>query len=127
MTKAAAGTVAKNTAGGPQYGNFEGQPAPALYNWFPDLTTGTYTGLNQAAWSVVGTTNYLVMGGEFTEVNGVPQQGLVRLARPRPRCRTTQQGPMDIRPGTAPTISRGSRPARPWSGGRPTGIATSEP
>ena len=32
-----------------------GPARPALYNWFPDLTTGTYTGLNQAAWSVIGT------------------------------------------------------------------------
>ena len=107
VTKAAAGTVAKNGAGGAQYGNFEGQPATALYNWFPDLTTGTYTGLNQAAWSVIGTTNYLVMGGEFTEVNGEPQQGLVRLALPA-KVPNQRQGPMDIRPGTAPSISRGS-------------------
>ena len=107
VTKAAAGTVAKNTAGGPQYGNFEGQPAPALYNWFPDLTTGTFTGLNQAAWSVVGTTNYLVIGGEFTEVNGVPQQGLVRLALPRQGAEPTAgaDGPPARH---APTISRGS-------------------
>jgi hypothetical protein len=107
VTKAVAGTVAKNTAGGPQYGNFEGQPAPALYNWFPDLKTGEATGLSQAAWSVVGTTNYVAMGGEFTEVNGVPQQGLVRHALPA-RVPNREQGPMDRRPGTAPTISRGS-------------------
>ena len=47
------------------------------------------------------------MGGEFTEVNGVPQQGLVRLALPA-KVPNQLQGPMDIRPGTAPSISRGS-------------------
>jgi len=83
VSKTAAGVVAKNTqlkAGSQTYGNFQGQPAPALYTWFPNLADGTYTGLKQAAWSVVGNTSYIALGGEFPTVNGVAQQGLVRFA-----------------------------------------------
>ena len=42
---------------------------------------GSYTGQNQAAWSLTGTKDYLAVGGEFPRVNGVAQQGLVRFAR----------------------------------------------
>ena len=51
-------------------------------NWFPDLDPGTYTGQNQAAWSVTGNSQYVVLGGEFPTVNGAPQQGLVRFGVP---------------------------------------------
>lgn len=83
VTKKAAGTVAKNgQVGKPNYTNFEGRPAPALLQWFPQLTPGTYTGLTQAAWSIAAGSGYVVLGGEFSAVNGVPQQGLVRFAVP---------------------------------------------
>ena len=99
------GTVAPNTTDpGRLHGNFGGQPAPSLYHWFPELTPGTYTGLTQAAWSVVGNSQYVALGGEFTEVNGEPQQGLVRLALPS--LVTEREGPVDTRPGTAPVITR---------------------
>lgn len=62
------------------YANFGGQPAPSPLDWYPDLVPGTYTGKNQAAWSVTGTGPYVVYGGEFTKVNGTKQQGLVRFA-----------------------------------------------
>lgn len=75
---ATSGTVAPNTTG--SYFNFAGQPAPALQNWFPDINSGTYTGQAQGPWTVTGTADYVTYGGEFTEVNGVPQQGLVRFA-----------------------------------------------
>jgi PKD repeat protein len=63
-------------------GNFSGQPAPSLLNWFPTMTPGTYTGQGQAGWAVTGNSQYVVFGGEFPRVNGVGQQGLVRYAVP---------------------------------------------
>ena len=60
----------------------QGQPAPTLQSWFPDLTVGTVTGQQQSAWSVSGNSRYVVFGGEFPRVNGVVQQGLVRFAMP---------------------------------------------
>jgi trimeric autotransporter adhesin len=63
------------------YDNWEGFPAPSLAHWFPDWTIGSFTGLNQATWSVEGNDDYVVFGGEFPRVNNVPQQGLVRFAR----------------------------------------------
>ena len=79
FTKARTGTVTKDPHG---YWNFQGNPAPTLLNWFPTLVPGTYTGQGQAAWSVSGNSRYIVYGGEFTHVNGVAQQGLVRFAVP---------------------------------------------
>lgn len=82
VTKGATGTVLPNTQAGSGYGNFGGQPAPSLYNWFPDFVEGTYTGLGQGPWSVRGTSEYVAVAGEFTKVNGVAQQGLTRMAVP---------------------------------------------
>lgn len=83
VTKSAAGTVAKNgQTSAKTYTNFEGNPAPSLLNWFPQFSPGSYTGMNQAAWSVVGNSKYLSFGGEFPKVDGEPQQGLVRMAIP---------------------------------------------
>ena len=31
-----------------------GQPAPELLHWFPNLEFGTFTGQDQAAWSLAG-------------------------------------------------------------------------
>ncbi|MEJ5866631.1 PKD domain-containing protein [Pseudokineococcus sp. 5B2Z-1] len=75
-------TAATGTNAG---GAFSGQPAPSvLLDWLPTLRTGTYTGQSQAAWTVSATGEYVVLGGEFPEVNGTRQQGLVRFrARPR--------------------------------------------
>jgi Concanavalin A-like lectin/glucanases superfamily len=44
------------------------------------MTTGTYTGQNQASWTVVGNERYVAYGGEFPTAGGRPQQGLVRFA-----------------------------------------------
>ncbi len=76
-------TVAANPIAPDQYGyyNYEGQPHPTLLNWFPDLAVGTFTGQSQAAWTVAGNADYVVVGGEFPTVNGKAQQGLVRFAR----------------------------------------------
>ena len=51
-----------------------------LLNWFPQLDAGTVSGASQAAWSVVGTSQYLALGGEFAKTDGIRQQGLVRYA-----------------------------------------------
>lgn len=77
FSRQATGTITRDPHG---YENFEGKPAPTLQNWFPTLTAGTFTGQYQAAWAVTGNSQYVVMGGEFPRVNGVPQQGLVRMA-----------------------------------------------
>ena len=76
-SKAATGTLTKDIYG---YPSFTGKPAPSLLVWYPDLDTGTATGQNQGPWSVTGTDQYVVMGGEFQNVNFKGQQGLVRFA-----------------------------------------------
>jgi len=63
------------------YPNWHGkEPGPSLVNWLPDMGIGSFTGQYQAGWSVTGTKDYIVYGGEFPSVNGVGQQGLVRFA-----------------------------------------------
>jgi hypothetical protein len=62
------------------YASFEGLPASTQLDWYPTFTAGSFTGKYQAAWSVTGNENYVSYGGEFTKVNGVNQQGLVRFA-----------------------------------------------
>jgi PKD repeat protein len=73
---------ATTTNTGPDdYGwNISGTPAGGVLDWFPTLTPGTFTGQNQAGWSLAGNSTYVSYGGEFTNVNGVAQQGLVRFA-----------------------------------------------
>jgi PQQ-like domain len=75
-------TYATGTNVGPDsYGwNYNGWPDSSLLHWYTTLGIGSYTGQYQAAWSVTGNSNYVVLGGEFPTVNGVAQQGLVRLA-----------------------------------------------
>jgi PKD repeat protein len=73
------GTLRTNPPG--SYANFGGQPCGTLLDWNPDVTPGTFTGQSQAAWSVSGNADYVVLGGEFPRVNGVAQQGLARFAR----------------------------------------------
>ena len=103
MTQQAVGTVAANTQPGAHYGNFGGQPAPALFNWFPDLAQGSFTGASQAAWSITGNSTYISLGGEFPAVNGVPQQGLVRFAIPSKA--PNASGPKLTGSAIAPTVA----------------------
>ena len=79
MTEASTQVNRTNVVGG--YFNWAGTPAPSPLNWYPDLMAGTFTGQDQAAWSVTGNSDYIVMGGEFPKVNNTGQQGLVRFAR----------------------------------------------
>ncbi|MFE5790791.1 LamG-like jellyroll fold domain-containing protein [Rhodococcus erythropolis] len=60
--------------------NFLGKPGPEMLHWLPTWTPGTFTGQQQAGWSIAGNDKYVVVGGEFPKVNGVAQQGLVRFA-----------------------------------------------
>ncbi|QEE62511.1 PKD domain-containing protein [Salinibacterium sp. dk2585] len=78
-TKAATGTITRDPHG---YFNFEGHPRPSLLHWYPSINAGSFTGQNQGPWHITGSGNYIVQGGEFTTVNGVAQQGLVRFAAP---------------------------------------------
>lgn len=78
-TKAATGTITRDPHG---YFNFEGHPRPTLLHWFPTLNAGSFTGQNQGPWHITGSGKYIVQAGEFTTVNGVTQQGLVRFATP---------------------------------------------
>ncbi|MHA3723936.1 PKD domain-containing protein [Leucobacter sp. HY1910] len=64
------------------YNDFVGNPQPKLQHWFPLFNTGTVSGAYQGPWTVNGNSEYLVYGGEFTRVNNVGQQGLVRFAIP---------------------------------------------
>ena len=100
----------------PGYFNWEGTPAPSELVWFPDLEAGTFTGQQQAAWSISGNSDYLVLGGEFQRVNKTAQQGLVRFARKG--LAPNKSGPMlsgsEFRPAlTSPAagLVRGSIPA----------------
>lgn len=63
-----------------QYTSYAGLPTSSVLTWFPEMNVGSYTGQNQGPWSVAGNRDYVVMGGEFTRVNGKAQQGLVRYA-----------------------------------------------
>lgn len=79
FTENATGVNKTETVGG--YYNFAGTPAPTSLNWYPDLAAGTFTGQDQAAWSISGNNDYITLGGEFPRVNNTGQQGLVRFAR----------------------------------------------
>lgn len=77
FSKAVTGVLTKDTRG---YPSFTGQPAPSVLNFFPQMTTGTASGQSQAAWAVAGSGKYVVYAGEFKQVNGTGQQGMVRFA-----------------------------------------------
>ena len=80
FSKATTGTLAHDPYGAP-YADFAGQPAPTMLSWYPDLGLGTFTGQNQAAWSVTtSASGYVLLGGEFPTVNGQRQVGLARFA-----------------------------------------------
>lgn len=67
-----------NGPGAPGRQSYQGLPDSTQLDWYPDLTPGGY--VTQAAWSVSGNANYVVLAGEFPQVNGAPHQGLVRFA-----------------------------------------------
>lgn len=99
-TTSATGTVGRSSGG---FTAFKGKPSPSLINWFPFLTPGKASGMEQAAWSVVTSGPYVVLGGEFTAVNGVPQQGLVRMALPALAPR--KEGPHGFGASATPVVA----------------------
>ncbi|MCL2091953.1 MAG: cell surface protein, partial [Micrococcales bacterium] len=82
FSKAATGKVSSLIQAGYDHMKHQGEPSPSLLNWYPQFPAGTYTGLKQGPWHVTGNGTYLVYGGEFTQVNGVGQEGLARFAMP---------------------------------------------
>jgi PKD repeat protein len=78
--------------------NYAGQPSSSLLDWFPSLIPGTYTGQGQAAWSLTGNSTYVSYGGEFVNVSGTAQQGLVRFALP-------STAPNKVRPVTTSVLA----------------------
>lgn len=101
FTLAATGALAADATG--IQAAFNGQPSPSLLNWYPELTVGTYTGKQQAAWSVAANSSYVLYGGEFTAVNGRAQQGLARFAVPSRSPNTL--GPISNGAGFVPTLT----------------------
>lgn len=101
LTEARTGTLTATP--NKNYVNFAGNPAPSLLDWFPKLSVGTFTGLTQAAWDVTAAGDYVLMAGEFLDVNGVPQQGLVRFAAPK--VAPNAQGPQLASVDMAPTVT----------------------
>lgn len=58
-----------------------GQPIPDMQPWFPNTNggpDGSYW--KMGPWSVAANDSYVVYGGEFSVVNGQPQQSLTRFA-----------------------------------------------
>ena len=89
-------------------GTFAGRPAPMMLHWLPTLDVGSVTGTSQAAWSVAGNANYVVLGGEFPRVNGTAQQGLVRFAvRSIAPNKQGPQGGSELKP-TLASVSAGT-------------------
>jgi PKD repeat protein len=80
FTAAVEGTLTRPDVVSNIYKDWEGQPAPAMINWYPQFVTGSFTGQGQAAWTITGNGTFVVAGGEFPIVNGKTQQGLVRFA-----------------------------------------------
>jgi PKD repeat protein len=66
----------------PRYYDFSQFKSPTMLDWFPTLTPGTFTGASQAAYSVITSGNYVLLTGEFPQVNGTTQYGTARFALP---------------------------------------------
>jgi hypothetical protein len=101
FSTAATGVVGPNT--NPGYADYRGNPAPAPQIWFPRVDLGTFTGQFQGPWHVTGNAQYVVLGGEFRNVNDAPQQGLVRFAVSS--IAPNRQGPRLFGDGWRPTAS----------------------
>ena len=102
-TTYANGTLTKSITAGSQYQNWSGTPSPSAYDWFPDFTVGTTSGLGQAGLTITGNGDYISVGGEFGTVNNGYQQGLTRFAT---KAKTTpQQGPRVTTANWAPSAN----------------------
>ncbi|UYG18186.1 PKD domain-containing protein [Brachybacterium huguangmaarense] len=102
-TTYANGTLTRSSSAGSTYKDWSGTPSPSAYDWFPDFTVGTTSGLGQAGLSVTGAAGYISIGGEFGTVNNLSQQGLTRFstappggAKQGPRVQTSSWTPQAI-------------------------------
>ena len=77
VTKASAGVNTPDIYG---YQDHPGRPSPTFLDWYPAINAGSFTGKDQGPWTVSGNAQYVLMGGEFTQIGAVNQQGLVRFA-----------------------------------------------
>lgn len=109
-TTTANGTLSRTASAGSLYKDWSGTPSPSAYDWFPDFTVGTSTGLGQAGLSITGAAGFVSIGGEFGTVNNLTQQGLTRFsttptggAKQGPRVATASWTPqaVSVNPGTA--------------------------
>ncbi|GAB2504797.1 hypothetical protein GCM10027063_50060 [Promicromonospora xylanilytica] len=94
------GTNTKDIYGYPDH---PGTPRPDLLTWYPRTDIGSYSGQNQATWTVTGNADYVLYGGEFPRVNGVGQQGLVRYAKRS--IAPNESGPIDSGAALNPTVA----------------------
>ncbi|WP_104126526.1 PKD domain-containing protein [Cryobacterium sp. Y57] len=78
FSMAATGKLTPNAVG--SYASFTGKPSPSILTFYPEINSGTFTGQGQGPWTITGDGQYLLYGGEFTNVNNKGQQGLVRFA-----------------------------------------------
>ncbi|WP_369371111.1 LamG-like jellyroll fold domain-containing protein [Promicromonospora sp. Populi] len=85
------------------YPDHPGTPRPELLTWHPLTDVGTYTGKEQAVWTVSGNADYVLYGGEFPRVNGVGQQGIVRYAKRSSA--PNNVGPVDSGATINPTVA----------------------
>lgn len=85
------------------YPDHPGTPRPDLLTWYPETAVGTYSGKDQATWTVTGNEDYVLYGGEFPRVNGVGQQGLVRYAKRSSA--PNNSGPVDSGAVLNPTVA----------------------
>ncbi|MDX2377461.1 PKD domain-containing protein, partial [Microbacterium sp. LRZ72] len=79
-TTDARGVLPRTPSAGSLYQDWQGTPSPSVYNWFPDFTVGTASGLGQAGLSITGAGDYVAVAGEFTSVNNQRYQGIVRFS-----------------------------------------------
>ncbi|GAA1831358.1 LamG-like jellyroll fold domain-containing protein [Agromyces salentinus] len=57
-----------------------GKPSTRPLAFYPDMNLGNFTGQYQGPWTVQANAQYVAYAGEFTQVNGIGQQGLSRFA-----------------------------------------------
>ena len=102
-TTYANGTLSRSATAGGGYADWSGTPSPSAFNWFPDLTVGTTSGLDQAALSITGTSDYISVAGEFGTVNNMAQQGITRFATKAKKA--PKQGPRVTTANWVPTAN----------------------
>lgn len=84
----------------------KGDPVPVMLPWFPNTNGGpSDSAWHNGTWAIAANSEFVVAGGEFTRVNGVPQQSLTRFAA-RGVAGAKNFGPQ--KPFAAPTLTKNS-------------------